>query len=573
MKTQAYIEKIVEGTGLSKKEIQDLVEEKKKELKGLISDEGALFIIAKELGIDVKEENRDLLEDLEINISDITLNMKNLTIIGRVKDIYEPHEFSRKDGSQGIVASFLLHDETGDIRIVLWDEQVKIFKNPDFKLNTLIKVLNGHVKQGLNKTSEVHIGKLGKIIVNPDDVDYKKYPQISNQPIPIKNITLSHSSVSIEGKVLQITPINEFSRKDGSIGKVASIIVSDGTGSIRVTFWNEDTIKLDKIEPTNVITITYLNPRVNRLNINKVDLHVTSNTEIQVKEIELDIEENFIDNIQSIQNKDNIVSFNGIITSIDNLKEVNLKSGENVYLLNFNVSDDSDTIRVVVWRERAKELSNSLIMGMGIALKNGLVRFNNYSNRKEITLIAGSELEKIDLKIKNLKLNKPTGPTFKKEDFLGNYIKIKDINSAEIFEVKAYIAKELRDRDIIVYDACSKCLKKIDNCRCDEKGEITKRVIIKIVLDDGSETINTNFFGDKAVELIGLDAKEISEIVDSNEVSDNISKELMGRDLIVKGRAVFNDYNNINRYELNVIDFKDLNVDEELEKIIEEIER
>jgi len=78
MKTDIYINKIIEGTGLTRKEIQDLVEDKKNELKGLISDEGALFIIAKELGVDVKSENKDFLKDIEIKISDITHNMKNI---------------------------------------------------------------------------------------------------------------------------------------------------------------------------------------------------------------------------------------------------------------------------------------------------------------------------------------------------------------------------------------------------------------------------------------------------------------------------------------------------------------
>ena len=60
MKTEAYINKIIEETGLNRGEINALIEEKKNDLKGLISEEGALFIIAKELGVDVKEENREL---------------------------------------------------------------------------------------------------------------------------------------------------------------------------------------------------------------------------------------------------------------------------------------------------------------------------------------------------------------------------------------------------------------------------------------------------------------------------------------------------------------------------------
>jgi len=53
-KEKGFIGKIIEETGLSKKEILELVEEKKVELKGLISQEGALFLIGKELGIDLE---------------------------------------------------------------------------------------------------------------------------------------------------------------------------------------------------------------------------------------------------------------------------------------------------------------------------------------------------------------------------------------------------------------------------------------------------------------------------------------------------------------------------------------
>ena len=83
-KSEAYINKIIEGTGLSRKDLQEMVEKKKEELKGLISEDGALFIIANELGVDVKDENRKLLEDIDLNVSDIKPDMKNITIFGRM---------------------------------------------------------------------------------------------------------------------------------------------------------------------------------------------------------------------------------------------------------------------------------------------------------------------------------------------------------------------------------------------------------------------------------------------------------------------------------------------------------
>ena len=78
MKSELYIKKILKNTGLTRKEIQDMVENKKVELKGLISEEGALFIIARELGVDVKEENKDLLNEHGLYVGEKNFQRKKL---------------------------------------------------------------------------------------------------------------------------------------------------------------------------------------------------------------------------------------------------------------------------------------------------------------------------------------------------------------------------------------------------------------------------------------------------------------------------------------------------------------
>ena len=47
--------KITEKSYFSEDEIQELIRLKKLEFNGLITDEGALLLVAKELGVDVKE--------------------------------------------------------------------------------------------------------------------------------------------------------------------------------------------------------------------------------------------------------------------------------------------------------------------------------------------------------------------------------------------------------------------------------------------------------------------------------------------------------------------------------------
>ncbi|MBD3215046.1 MAG: DUF2240 family protein [Candidatus Lokiarchaeota archaeon] len=570
MKTDIYIKKIIEETGLTKKKIEDLVNEKKQELKGLISDEGALFIIAKELGVDVKNQNNELIQEIEINVSDITSDMRNITLVGRIKEIYRIFKFNRKDGSEGKVGSFLLHDKTGDIRVVLWDEQTDILKSPGFDINELVKVINSYAKDGKYGV-EIHIGRLGKIILSPEDVNYKNYPKITKEIIPIEEINLSQRSISTKGKVLRVTPVNKFERKDGSEGKVRSLHLVDSTGSIRITFWNEDTEKFKEVKKGDNIKITNLNPRQSNFNKREIELFANSNSKIVHINEEIDLKGNFVDDIKSLQNIENIVSFKGIVSSVDNLKKVTLKSGEEVSLFSFVVSDETDGIRVTLWRDLAEKYSEKIENSQGVYLKNVMLRFSSFYKRKEISFIENSEIEFIDLKIDQIKELSAKNTTERSSNFTRNYSNIKEINSSGFFELKGVIVKEINS--ITVYDACSKCFKKVDNCQCEEMGEIEIRMILNLVIDDGTDTIRCTFIGENAEKLIGEKTEIVSKIVDSPDIDtflDKINQKILGKDILVRGKAKYSDFSNL--YEVIVYDFKYLNIDNELEHIINKIE-
>ncbi len=570
MKTEVYVNKIIEDTGLTRKEIQNLIEEKKNELKGLISDEGALFIIAKELGVDIRNENKDLLKDIEINISDITQNMKNITLFGRIKEIYNVNSFSKNDGSKGFVGSFLLHDTTGDARIVIWDDQVKVFNESNFEKNELIKIINGNAKQGKYGGIEIHVGSYGKVILSPEDVDYNKYPKITFKAIDIKDINLNLRSLSVEGKVTQLSPVREFTRKNGEFGKVRSLSLSDTTGSVKITFWNEDAEILNDVETGDVLLITNVNPRLSNLDSNTIDLNANRNTTVTKENKDLDITGKLISNIKALQSSKGMVSFKGIITSVDNLKTITLKSGESVSLLGFIVSDDTDGIRVTLWREKADKYSKLLNVGQGLSLNEVLVKYSNFSKRNEISLIVESKLELIDLEIKNLKSidldRKERGANFS-----GDYTKIDMIKAPGTIELKGFIAKDLNN--IIIYEACKNCFKKIENCTCGKGDDTEFRMITNLIIDDGSGTIRTAFIGDQAENLLGIETNKIVQLKETPEFEKFLEKkssEFLGKDIIIKGRAKFSDYSN--QYEISVYDFKDFNIDEELDRAMKKIE-
>lgn len=113
----------------------------------------------------------------ELKILDIEPNMKSITIYGRIKEIYSKFSFDRDDGSKGQGASFLLHDPSGDIRVVLWDQHAKAFTKNEFNINKLVKINNAYSKTGRTET-EIHVGRYGNIILSPQGVNLNKHPPL-----------------------------------------------------------------------------------------------------------------------------------------------------------------------------------------------------------------------------------------------------------------------------------------------------------------------------------------------------------------------------------------------------------
>ena len=57
----------------------------------------------------------------------------------------------------------------------------------------------------------------------------------------VKDVRSIDKHLNIRGTVKKINTVHDFTRKDGSIGKVGSLQLSDTTGSIKVVLWDEKT--------------------------------------------------------------------------------------------------------------------------------------------------------------------------------------------------------------------------------------------------------------------------------------------------------------------------------------------
>lgn len=276
-------QKIIEF-GLSKEELDNQIRIKTKEYAGFLSLQGILFIIAKEYGYDLHSneiltehynfiEEKINYDDFTIEISDVREGMLNLILLGKIIKIFNFSNFSRKDRTLGTVGSFLIGDPSGIIKVVVWDEMVDLLKNELFQENLLVRIIGGYSKIGSNKRLEVHLGKKGRIILAPDDVDPEKQKLFESMqlkrkidinlpiefPLKIKELIDRYKFIHKVRGTIYLEEFKEIITRSGDKTFLLKFFLKDETMTIRVVVWGMEAIEcLKYLEDGAVIELSNL---------------------------------------------------------------------------------------------------------------------------------------------------------------------------------------------------------------------------------------------------------------------------------------------------------------------------
>lgn len=289
-------------SGLKEEDLQALIESRLKEYRGFMSQQGILFIIAKEHGInpytdEYYKELDELIDydEFAISIGELKEGMSNIILIGKITKIFKPREFFRKDNSVGLVGSFFLVDATAVVKVVLWDETVKLMQTEYFREGTLIRLIGGYSKLGRDEEIEVHIGKKGRLIIAPEDVNPKILYSLENldvdlpiatkksEPsIPIATLLEKYSFIQkIQGEV-QIEQFKELTTKKGEQTFLLTLMLNDDTGSVKLNIWGLNAVEiLGTLEDGNYVKITNLSAKMNSFS-HKKELYYTKKSTISI---------------------------------------------------------------------------------------------------------------------------------------------------------------------------------------------------------------------------------------------------------------------------------------------------
>jgi len=258
---EQIIEKMAKISGVDIEEVKRKVDAKKAKLSGLISNEGAAQIIAAELGISFEQQ------DLQIN--DLLQGMKRINILGKIIEIFPIRKFMRQ-GNEAEVASLEIADQTGSIRVVLWDtHHIDLIKNNTIKVDSVIEIKKADVRGTTSK--ELHLLSNSEII--PSDKIIEKIVKTKEKKVLKKISELQkNDSASIRVTMVQLFRPSFFTIcpecnmkttfendkhtciKHGPVipkkRMIVNAIVDDGSENIRTLFFHEQALKLLHIEET-----------------------------------------------------------------------------------------------------------------------------------------------------------------------------------------------------------------------------------------------------------------------------------------------------------------------------------
>ena len=112
-----------------------------------------------------------------MNISELTMGQGNVEVEGTITEIGETKNFN-KFGKELSVANAILKDDSGSIKLTLWNDDVTRFKDGD-----KVKVVNGYVNefQGEKQLTSGKFGSLEKV-EGGSETESSKSDESTNEP-------------------------------------------------------------------------------------------------------------------------------------------------------------------------------------------------------------------------------------------------------------------------------------------------------------------------------------------------------------------------------------------------------
>ncbi|WP_048050688.1 OB-fold nucleic acid binding domain-containing protein [Methanosarcina soligelidi] len=288
------------------------------------------------------EEEIDVVSN-SYKIKDIKDGMGDINLNGKILEVSEIRTFQRKDGNSGRVGNLMLGDETGTLRVTLWDDKTDFLSQVEY--GDSIELINAYARENaFSQKVELQVGNRSIIRKSEKKIEYEE------EFTPIDDIKADMNNINISGRILDISEVRTFEKKDGSTGRVGNVLLGDSTGKIRLTLWDEKTDILEEIDFDETVEVLNAYSRENTFS-QQVELNLGARGIIQRSEKKVEYREKFTDIADIIPGES--YSVQGKVAEIGELREFEKEDGTENVVANLQLKDDTGSIRLTLWGEQA----------------------------------------------------------------------------------------------------------------------------------------------------------------------------------------------------------------------------
>lgn len=496
---------------------------------------------------DVPEYDEDILK-----IGDAH-EMKNVTVIGVVCKNYDKITFERNDGTKGQVKSIEIQDETGSIRVTLWNDDA------DMKLEkgSIIKITGGNIEFDEYSGTDYRINTNWNTKIDEDpeiDEELRENLQKCGDYIkPVEISTLNEmddegDEVDIIGRIISVQDPSEFQRTDGTSGTVRTVEIGDATGVVRTSFWDEKAEK--SLTPGDAVKIENARTRFGNYNM-ELSVGRTSRllepSEEETKNLPSlsEIEEKIYKtkHVDELEEGDQNIRLLGRVLNVYDPNQFQRSDGTQGLVRTVEIADGTGTVRASFWDEKA-----NLPMNAGDTIKIENPRVNYRDGNIEISISRNTVVTKPK--------EEETGklPSLDEiQDMIYKNRKIEDVEEEDRnIKVTGQIVEAYGNK--ILYEMCPNCNKRVNFSEnayiCDICGEEIDEpnylMIISCVMEDETGTMRATFFRKAAEEFIGMTTDEVRDVIaktgDEGSLEDKVA-DMVGQEITIIADASYDEYN------------------------------
>ena len=232
------LEKVPE---LSRSVIEERINEKKEKVgAGYLTDQGAIFLVAADLGVTLEQSQK-----AEVAIKDLYIGAKEVTLESRVLNISPTKQFTKKDGSSFSLRTITVYDNNSTASVKLWDEKANLPGIEELKPGDLIKIIKAYVKSDLTGAPTINIGSGASIETSQSESDIAS---IDSKIIDIGDTKEDQRDIIVSGTLGSTMSLLEFTNSKGQPSKALKFrLKGKNKNLINVVLWGKDESILPKV--------------------------------------------------------------------------------------------------------------------------------------------------------------------------------------------------------------------------------------------------------------------------------------------------------------------------------------